>query len=49
MNSRDMLLKIKKEIHEANIKEVDTRIKQDKNVAILDVREKDEWDEGRMG
>jgi len=43
-----MLLQAKKEIREANIQEVDTRIKLDKNIAILDVREKEEWDEGHL-
>ena len=43
-----MLLKTKKEIREANIQEVDTRIKLDKNISILDVREKEEWDEGHL-
>src|SRR5258705_11460340 len=48
MNSRDLLLSTKKEIREANIQEVDPRIKQDPNIAVLDVREKDEWDEGHL-
>jgi rhodanese-related sulfurtransferase len=48
MNSRDMLLNVKKQIREANIQEVETRIKQDPSIAILDVREKDEWDEGHL-
>jgi len=47
-NSRDLLINTKKAIREANIQEVDTRIKLDPNIAILDVREKDEWDEGHL-
>src|SRR4051812_23591808 len=47
-NSRDLLLKVKKEIREANVQEVDARIKSDPNTAVLDVREKDEWDEGHL-
>ncbi|HET9130019.1 MAG TPA: ThiF family adenylyltransferase, partial [Terriglobia bacterium] len=48
MNSRDLLTNTKKAIREANIQEVESRIKQDPNIALLDVREKEEWDEGHL-
>src|SRR6185503_1230331 len=47
MNSRDLLAKTKKEIREVNVNDVQTRI-QNNGVALLDVREKEEWDEGHL-
>jgi molybdopterin/thiamine biosynthesis adenylyltransferase/rhodanese-related sulfurtransferase len=47
MNSRDLLAKIKKEIREVNVNDVQDRI-QNNGVALLDVREKEEWDEGHL-
>jgi adenylyltransferase/sulfurtransferase len=47
MNSRDLLAKIKKEIRETDVNDVQTRI-QNNGVALLDVREKEEWDEGHL-
>jgi sulfur-carrier protein adenylyltransferase/sulfurtransferase len=47
MNSRDLLAKIKKEIREVDVNDVQTRI-QNNGVALLDVREKEEWDEGHL-
>jgi hypothetical protein len=46
--SRDLLIKVKKEIRESNIQDVNARMKADSNLAVLDVREKDEWDEGHL-
>jgi len=47
MTSRDLLSKTKKEIREVNVNDVQTRI-QNNGVALLDVREKEEWDEGHL-
>jgi sulfur-carrier protein adenylyltransferase/sulfurtransferase len=47
MNSRDLLAKVKKEIREVDVNDVQTRI-QNNGVALLDVREKEEWDEGHL-
>jgi molybdopterin/thiamine biosynthesis adenylyltransferase/rhodanese-related sulfurtransferase len=47
MNSRDLLAKIKKEIRETDVNDVQTRI-QNNGVKLLDVREKEEWDEGHL-
>ncbi len=47
MTSRELLARTKKEIHEININDVQSRI-QKNGVALLDVREKDEWDEGHL-
>src|SRR5688572_15478759 len=47
MSSRDLLAKIKKEIREVNVDDVQSRI-QNNGVTLLDVREKDEWDEGHL-
>src|SRR5271155_3248083 len=45
---KDVLSKTKKEIREVSVQEVQERIKGDGNFALLDVREKDEWDEGHL-
>lgn len=47
MSSRDLLAKIKKEIREVGINDVQSRI-QKNGVTVLDVREKEEWDEGHL-
>jgi molybdopterin/thiamine biosynthesis adenylyltransferase/rhodanese-related sulfurtransferase len=47
MSSRDLLAKIKKEIREVGVNDVQSRI-QNNGVTLLDVREKDEWDEGHL-
>src|SRR5678816_2534744 len=47
MNSRDLLAKIRKEIREVSVQDVQSRI-QNNGVALLDVREKEEWDEGHL-
>lgn len=47
MNSRDLLAKTKKEIREVSVNDVNARI-QSNGVSVLDVREKDEWDEGHL-
>jgi molybdopterin/thiamine biosynthesis adenylyltransferase/rhodanese-related sulfurtransferase len=47
MSSRDLLAKIKKEIREVGINDVQSRL-QKNGVTLLDVREKEEWDEGHL-
>lgn len=47
MSSRDLLAKTKKEIREINVTDVQARI-QNNGVSLLDVREKEEWDEGHL-
>jgi molybdopterin/thiamine biosynthesis adenylyltransferase len=47
MNSRDLLAKIRKEIREVSVQDVQSRI-QNNGVVLLDVREKEEWDEGHL-
>src|SRR5678815_4290618 len=47
MNSRDLLAKTKKEIREVSVQDVQSRISNN-GVALLDVREKEEWDEGHL-
>src|ERR1700741_1129208 len=47
MDSRELLANIKKDIKEINVDEVNSRI-QSNGVVLLDVREKDEWDEGHL-
>src|SRR4030095_6738586 len=44
INSKDLLAKTKKEIREVSVHDAQSRI-QDNGVALLDVREKEEWDE----
>jgi molybdopterin/thiamine biosynthesis adenylyltransferase/rhodanese-related sulfurtransferase len=50
MSFRDLLAKTKKEIREVNVNDVQSRIQNNGNsgVAVLDVREKEEWDEGHL-
>jgi len=47
MSARDLLAKVKKEIREVNVQDVNARI-QKNGVALVDVREKEEWDEGHL-
>jgi molybdopterin/thiamine biosynthesis adenylyltransferase/rhodanese-related sulfurtransferase len=47
MNARDLLAKTKKEIREVTVQEVQGRAQRN-GVALIDVREKDEWDEGHL-
>src|SRR5688572_12719327 len=47
MSSRDLLAQTRKQIKEANVQDVQTRI-QNNGVKLLDVREKEEWDEGHL-
>jgi adenylyltransferase/sulfurtransferase len=47
MSSRDLLTKTRKEIREVSVQDVQSRI-QNNGVALLDVREKEEWDEGHL-
>jgi sulfur-carrier protein adenylyltransferase/sulfurtransferase len=45
---KDILSQVKKEIREVTVHEVDSAIKDRSGFALLDVREKDEWDEGHL-
>ena len=47
MSARDLLAKTRKEIREVSVQDVQSRI-QKNGVALLDVREKEEWDEGHL-
>src|SRR4030095_10569225 len=47
MNSRDLLARTRKEIREDTVQDVQNRI-QNNGVVLLDVREKEEWDEGHL-
>src|SRR4030095_14898998 len=47
MNARDLLAKTRKEIREASVEDIQARI-QKNGVSVLDVREKEEWDEGHL-
>jgi molybdopterin/thiamine biosynthesis adenylyltransferase len=47
MNARDLLAKTRKEIREVTVQDVQSRI-QKNGIALLDVREKEEWDEGHL-
>ncbi len=48
MNFRDILSQVKKEIREVTVHEVNDAIKNRNDFVLLDVREKDEWDEGHL-
>src|SRR5262245_29273875 len=48
MNFRDILSQVKKEIREVTVHEVNDAIKHRNDFVLLDVREKDEWDEGHL-
>jgi molybdopterin/thiamine biosynthesis adenylyltransferase/rhodanese-related sulfurtransferase len=47
MSARDYLSKIRKEIKEVTVQDVQSRI-QNNGVVLIDVREKEEWDEGHL-
>src|SRR5262245_23942602 len=48
-NYRDILARVKKEIRQSGVDEVEQRIKKSEpGMTVLDVREKDEWDEGHL-
>src|SRR5262245_27316870 len=47
MSARDLLAKTRKEIKEISVQDVQSRI-QKNGVVVLDVREKEEWDEGHL-
>ena len=47
INSRDLLARTRKEIREVTVQDVHSRI-QKNGVVLLDVREKEEWDEGHL-
>ncbi len=45
---RDVLSQVKKEIRETTVHEVDRAITERRDFVLLDVREKEEWDEGHL-
>ena len=45
---KDVLSQVKKEIREVSVHDVDSAIQRGGTFALLDVREKDEWDEGHL-
>jgi len=47
-NYKDLLSQTKKDIRELNVRDVDARRQSNEKLVILDVREKDEWDEGHL-
>jgi len=47
ISSRDLLAKTRKEIKEISVQDVQSRV-QNNGVVLLDVREKEEWDEGHL-
>src|SRR4051812_26180991 len=47
MDSRELLASTKKAIQEITVNDVNARI-QSNGVVVLDVREKEEWDEGHL-
>src|SRR5690349_3453962 len=48
MNFKEILSKAKKEIREVTVHEVNRAIDNQKDFVLLDVREKEEWDEGHL-
>jgi len=45
---KDVLSQVKKQIREVSVHDVDTAIKDRSGFVLLDVREKEEWDEGHL-
>src|SRR5579862_7588319 len=45
---KDILSQVKKEIKEVTVQDVDATLKNGGHAVVLDVREKDEWDEGHL-
>src|ERR1051326_650324 len=45
---REMLSQAKKEIREVGVQEVDSALRGRNDFVLLDVREKEEWDEGHL-
>ena len=48
MSFREILSQVKKEIREVTVHDVDAAMKNNDDFVLLDVREKDEWDEGHL-
>jgi sulfur-carrier protein adenylyltransferase/sulfurtransferase len=48
MNFRDILSQVKKQIREVTVQEVDAAIRNQDQFVLVDVREKEEWDEGHL-
>jgi len=48
MNFKDILSQAKKQIREVSVHEVNAAIENRKDFTLLDVREKEEWDEGHL-
>src|SRR5579872_1185649 len=47
-NFREILAKTKREIREVGVHEVNEALKDHSGLVLLDVREKDEWEEGHL-
>ena len=47
-NFNDMLAEAKRKIHEVSIEEVQRKLNAERDFTLLDIREKDEWDEGHL-
>jgi molybdopterin/thiamine biosynthesis adenylyltransferase/rhodanese-related sulfurtransferase len=45
---KDMLSEVKKQIREVSVQDVNARMNGNRDFTVLDVREKDEWDEGHL-
>jgi len=45
---KDVLSQVKKEIREVSVQDVDSAMKSRSDFVLLDVREKEEWDEGHL-
>ena len=45
---KDMLSEVKKHIREVSVQDVNARMNGNRDFTLLDVREKDEWDEGHL-
>jgi molybdopterin/thiamine biosynthesis adenylyltransferase/rhodanese-related sulfurtransferase len=48
MNFKDVLWRAKKEIREVSVHDVHSALESGQDFVLLDVREKDEWDEGHL-
>ena len=47
-NFKEMLAEVKQGIREISVDEVQSQLNGDRNFTLLDIREKDEWDEGHL-
>ena len=47
-NFKEMLAGVKAEIREVSVQEVNDKLNGDNDFTLIDIREKDEWDEGHL-